>query len=63
LLTFSAFAFAVSSLGTAWANSFRVFVAWRMAGGLAIGMASSLSPMYIAEVSPAHIRGKLVTLN
>lgn len=63
LLIFSAFAFAVSSVGTALAGSFSVFVAWRMAGGLAIGIASSLSPMYIAEISPAPIRGKLVTLN
>ena len=63
MLIFSAFAFAISSIGTACANSFSVFVAWRMAGGLAIGIASNLSPMYIAEISPAEVRGKLVTLN
>jgi SP family sugar porter-like MFS transporter len=63
LLIFSAFAFAASSIGTALASGFSVFVAWRMAGGLAIGIASSLSPMYIAEVSPAQVRGKLVSLN
>lgn len=63
LLIFSAFAFAASSMGTALASGFPVFVAWRMAGGVAIGIASSLSPMYIAEVSPARARGKLVSLN
>jgi SP family arabinose:H+ symporter-like MFS transporter len=55
--------FAVSSIGTAMAPSFAVFVPWRIAGGFAIGMASSLSPMYIAEVAPAQFRGKLVSLN
>jgi MFS family permease len=34
-----------------------------MAGGVAIGMASGLSPMYIAEVAPAHLRGRLVAIN
>jgi SP family sugar porter-like MFS transporter len=40
-----------------------MFVAWRIAGGLAIGLASTLSPMYIAEVAPAHLRGQLVSIN
>jgi MFS family permease len=55
--------FTVSSIGTALAGSFTGFVLWRMAGGLAIGLASSLSPMYIAEISPAAMRGRLVCLN
>src|SRR5437773_5563876 len=63
LLITAAMLFAVSSIGTARASSFAVFVPWRIMGGFAIGMASSLSPMYIAEVAPAHIRGKLVSLN
>jgi SP family sugar porter-like MFS transporter len=63
LLILSALLFAVSSIGTAFANSFGVFVAWRIAGGVAIGIASNLSPMYIAEVAPAQIRGRLVSLN
>jgi MFS transporter, SP family, xylose:H+ symportor len=63
LLIVSGLVFAVSSIGTAMASSFAVFVPWRIMGGFAIGMASSLSPMYIAEVAPAHIRGKLVSLN
>ncbi len=42
---------------------FSIFVAWRMLGGVAIGLASNLSPMYIAEVAPAQMRGKLVSIN
>jgi sugar porter (SP) family MFS transporter len=38
-------------------------VIWRIIGGVAIGMASNLSPMYIAEVAPAHMRGRLVAIN
>ena len=45
------------------AASFAVFVAWRMLGGVAIGFASNLSPMYIAEIAPARLRGQLVTIN
>src|SRR5207302_6756398 len=63
LLIFSGFVFAVSSLGTGIALTFPTFVAWRILGGLAIGLASSLSPMYIAEVAPAAFRGRLVSLN
>ena len=55
--------FTVSSLGTGLAATFSSFVAWRIFGGLAIGLASSLSPMYIAEISPAALRGRLVCLN
>jgi len=63
LLIFAAFVFVVSSIGTGAFSSFGSFLAARFAGGIAIGMASGLSPMYIAEVSPAQIRGKLVILN
>jgi len=63
LLILSAFLFTVSSIGTGLANTFGVFVAWRIVGGGAIGLASNLSPMYIAEVAPARIRGKLVSIN
>lgn len=63
LLITAGLVFAVSSLGTATVSSFAAFVPWRILGGLAIGMASSLSPMYIAEVAPAHFRGRLVSLN
>jgi SP family sugar porter-like MFS transporter len=63
LLTLSALVFAASSLGTALAASFAVFVAWRILGGFAIGLASGISPIYIAEISPARLRGRLVSLN
>jgi MFS transporter, SP family, xylose:H+ symportor len=63
LLIFSAFLFAISSVLTGWSGSFNGFVVWRMLGGMAIGMASNLSPLYIAEIAPADLRGRLVTLN
>jgi sugar porter (SP) family MFS transporter len=63
LLILAAFLFTVSSLLTGWASAFPWFVAWRIVGGVAIGMASNVSPMYIAEVSPARWRGRLVSLN
>ncbi|HUC85639.1 MAG TPA: sugar porter family MFS transporter [Candidatus Acidoferrales bacterium] len=63
LLLLSALIFAVTSLGNALADTFSVFIAWRMFGGVAIGLASSLSPMYISEVAPAQMRGKLVAIN
>jgi sugar porter (SP) family MFS transporter len=63
LLIASALLFAVSSVLTGWAYSFGAFVCWRIAGGAAIGMASNLSPMYIAEVAPAAMRGRLVAIN
>jgi len=63
LLVVAALLFAVTSLGNALANDFTVFVVWRMLGGVAIGLASNLSPMYIAEIAPAQTRGKLVAIN
>src|SRR6266566_2535120 len=63
LLIAAGLVFAASSIGTGLAPSFAAFVPWRILGGFAIGMASSLSPMYIAEVAPAQYRGKLVSLN
>src|ERR1700677_4650858 len=63
MLILAGLAFTVSSLGTGLAGSIEAFVAWRIAGGVAIGLASSLSPVYIAEIAPAHLRGKLVSVN
>ena len=63
LLIASAVLFGVSSVFTGWATVFSAFVAWRILGGVAIGMASNLSPMYIAEVAPAAMRGRLVAIN
>ena len=63
LLILAAFLFTVTSIGTGMAHTFNMFVAWRLTGGVAIGLASNLSPMYIAEVSPAKIRGMFVSVN
>jgi MFS transporter, SP family, xylose:H+ symportor len=63
LLIISALLFALSSIFTGWAHSFDGFIFWRIMGGVAIGLASNVSPMYIAEISPAQWRGRLVSLN
>ena len=63
LLVLSAVLFTVSGVGTALATSFSFFVWMRLLGGLGIGLASNLSPMYISEVSPAERRGAFVSLN
>lgn len=63
LLIFSAFLFTVSAVGTGAAHDYHVFILYRILGGAGIGLASNLSPMYIAEISPAAFRGKFVSLN
>jgi SP family arabinose:H+ symporter-like MFS transporter len=63
ILIFSALLFAASALGAALPRNLDEFVAARFAGGLAVGAASVLAPLYIAEVSPPRIRGRLVALN
>jgi len=63
LLIAAAALFAITSVGNGLAESFGVFIAWRIFGGVAIGLASSLSPMYISEVAPASMRGRLVSVN
>src|SRR6476659_6422666 len=63
LLIVAALLFALTSTGNALASNFTVFIMWRIFGGVAIGLASNLTPMYIAEVAPAQIRGKLVAIN
>ncbi|MBN2578968.1 MAG: sugar porter family MFS transporter [Pirellulales bacterium] len=63
LLIFSALLFGVSAVATGLTSTFFWFVFWRIMGGMAIGLASNLSPMYIAEVAPAQTRGRLVGLN
>lgn len=63
LLIISAFIFLSSAYATGAFSVFSWFLAARFLGGIGIGIASGLSPMYIAEVAPASIRGKLVSLN
>ena len=63
LLMVSAVLFTVSAIATGLFNDFVLFNFARFVGGVGIGVASALSPMYIAEVSPANIRGRMVSLN
>ncbi|MEO6583114.1 MAG: sugar porter family MFS transporter [Ferruginibacter sp.] len=63
VLILSAILFAVSSLGIAIPMSLNWFVFFRLIGGLGIGIASMLAPMYISEIAPAKIRGQLVSIN
>jgi len=63
LLILAGFFFTVSAVWTALAADFTVFVVFRLLGGIGIGLASNLSPMYIAEISPASMRGRFVSVN
>jgi len=63
ILIASAVLFAASAAGAAVPRHLGEFVAARLVGGLAIGVASVLAPLYIAEISPRAIRGRLVSLN
>ena len=63
LLILSAGLFVAASLGTGAAGSFETFIIFRMLGGIGIGLASNLSPMYIAEITPGNVRGGFVSIN
>lgn len=62
-LIFSAFLFTLSAVWTGFARGYGDFVAARVIGGVGIGLASNVSPVYIAELSPARMRGRLVSVN
>lgn len=62
-LILSAILFSASAWGTAVASNFDMFIVYRIVGGGGIGLASALSPLYIAEVSPAEKRGRFVAVN
>jgi len=62
-LMLSAGIFALSSLGMAFSGGLILFVIMRFCAGIGVGMASILSPLYIAEISPAAIRGRNVAIN
>src|SRR3954467_12920696 len=62
-LVCSAAIFAVSSLGMACSSVLWQFITMRFMAGIGVGMASMLSPLYIAEISPAHTRGRNVAIN
>lgn len=63
LLILSGLMFTVSAISTGLSWSFFSYNVARVIGGLGIGLASNLSPMFIAEISPAHIRGRFVSIN
>jgi len=62
-LIFAAALFTLSAFGTGYADNFTPFIIYRLIGGLGIGLASTLSPMYIAEIAPAKYRGQFVAIN
>ncbi len=63
VLMFAALLFFISAIGSATAHALFYFLVARVLGGVAVGVASILSPMYIAELAPAKYRGSLVSLN
>ncbi len=63
VLMSAALLFFFSAIGSASAHSLSIFLIARILGGIAVGVASILSPMYIAELAPAKYRGTLVSLN
>lgn len=63
LLIFSGFLFSLSAVGTALADTFWSFNLYRIMGGVGMGIALNLSPLYISELAPPEKRGRLVTIN
>jgi sugar porter (SP) family MFS transporter len=62
-LIISAILFLVSAIGSALPHTVNEFIVFRFIGGLGVGAASMTSPMYIAEISPPRIRGRMVSVN
>lgn len=63
LMVVASILFTLATVGTGFANSIDLFIVWRIIGGVGIGIASNLSPMYIAEIAPSESRGKFVSIN
>lgn len=63
ILVSAAVMFTVSAIWTALSQTFNSFIIARIIGGIGIGLASNVSPMYIAEISPSEMRGKFVSVN
>lgn len=63
VLKVAALLFLISAIASAFASSYTMLVAARMLGGLGVGAALIIAPMYIAEMSPAKIRGRMVSMN
>ena len=62
ILLMSAIFFALSAIGCAMSGSFSGLIVYRLLGGMGVGIASMLSPLYISEIAPAKNRGRLVAL-
>ncbi len=62
-LLLAAVLFLASAIGTALPRDIWTFILFRWLGGIGIGIASMSTPMYIAEIAPAHLRGRLVSVN
>lgn len=63
VLSIAALLYFISAIGSAFAPSFLVLVIARMIGGLGVGASLIIAPMYIAEIAPAHMRGRMVSFN
>ena len=63
LMTLASLLFISSAIGTGMVDHISWFIFYRIWGGIGIGIASNLSPMYIAEVSPTNVRGRFVSIN
>ena len=62
ILLLAGILFSISAIGCALSGSFTTLVSYRMIGGMGVGIASMLSPLYISEISPPASRGRLVSL-
>lgn len=62
-LFLSALLFLASAIGTALPKDIWTFIVFRVLGGVGIGIASMSTPIYIAEITPAHLRGRMVSVN
>ncbi|WP_278022492.1 sugar porter family MFS transporter [Flavobacterium ginsengisoli] len=63
LLIAAAVLFSLSAIGTGASETFNIFIVWRIIGGIGIGVASTISPLYIAEIAPQETRGLFVSIN
>lgn len=63
VLRYAAVLYAISAIGSALSTSFLMLVLFRMVGGFGVGASLILAPMYIAEISPSHLRGRMVSFN
>ena len=61
-LLFAAILMLLSAIGSAWAGNIELLVFARWLGGLGVGISAMVCPLYISEISPTHLRGRLVTM-